>query len=145
STALPLVLWPITVPSAGKRQLAWQLSGSVSLRDTLNSMYWAPPASSFPSMIATTTAPSQVFGPSRGAFVDEREPAFDAVEAPTNVVEPHLHAGKIHLHSGKIAFESSEPGDDLVELAVVLVLLAADRPQHIQDEIGALITHISSR
>src|SRR5208282_4945341 len=57
STVVPSLLWSMTVatsPPAEKRQLPRMRSGSVGLRQTLNSMYWAAPALSFSSITATT-------------------------------------------------------------------------------------------
>ena len=57
STGVSGLLWSITVsvgPGAANRQLPRIRLGSVGLRETLNSMYWAGPALSFSSMTATT-------------------------------------------------------------------------------------------
>jgi hypothetical protein len=52
--------------------------------------------------------------------------------------------GEILLHPGDIALEGAEEGDHLVEFAVVLLLLGADRAQPSQHQISALFIHQSS-
>ncbi len=54
----------------------------------------------------------------------------------------NLHAGEIHLHSGKVALQRAKPGDHLVELAIVLVLLGADGAEHVEDQVAALVTRV---
>jgi hypothetical protein len=43
-----------------------------------------------------------------------------------------------------LGFESTKPVDNLVRLLAVRRLLRANRPQHVQEEIGVLVAHDAS-
>ena len=45
------------------------------------------------------------------------------------------------MQPGNLAFEPAEAHDYLIQLLALRCLLGADRPQHVQNEIGSLVAH----
>jgi hypothetical protein len=50
-------------------------------------------------------------------------------------------SGEIKLHPGEISLERAEPGNDFVKLLIMLILLAADSSQHVEDQISPFVAH----
>jgi hypothetical protein len=46
-----------------------------------------------------------------------------------------VHSREIQLHPGEISLECAKPRNHLVKLLIMLILLAADRSQHVQDQV----------
>jgi len=45
-----------------------------------------------------------------------------------------VHSREIQLHPGEISLECANPRNHLVKLPIMLILLAADRSQRVQDQ-----------
>jgi hypothetical protein len=54
-----------------------------------------------------------------------------------------VHSGEIQLHPGEISLECTKPRIRLVTLLIMLILLAADRAQHVQDQISPFAHSLS--
>jgi hypothetical protein len=45
------------------------------------------------------------------------------------------------MQPGNLTFEPAEPDDYLIQLLALRRLLGADRPQHVQNEVGPFVAH----
>jgi hypothetical protein len=52
-----------------------------------------------------------------------------------------VHSREIQLHPGEISLECAKPRYHLVKLLIMLILLAADRSQHVQDQVSPFVAH----
>jgi len=52
-----------------------------------------------------------------------------------------VHSREIQLHPGEISLECAKPRNHLVKLPIMLILLAADRSQRVQDQVSPFVAH----
>src|ERR1700730_1749942 len=55
--------------------------------------------------------------------------------------KPRVHSREIQLHPGEISLECAKRRDHLVKLLIMLILLAADRSQRVQDQLSPFVAH----